>query len=117
MYPTRGESKLNRDGPDEKHVGTGVAITIPRAEAPEAVLRVWRKEALPSRDCSAGQVRTESGCLRLRSVAPASGPVDPGAGFAAGATRRQTCECLQWQAIMPVFLDDRFDPARFSDCQ
>jgi hypothetical protein len=49
MYPTRGKSKLNRDGPDEKHVGTGVAITIPRAEAPETVLRVWKKEALPDK--------------------------------------------------------------------
>ena len=37
-------SKLNRGGPDEKHVGTGVAITIPRAEAAEAVLRVWERE-------------------------------------------------------------------------
>jgi len=44
MYPTRGRSKLNRDGPDEKHVGTGAAITIPRAEAPETVLRVLKEK-------------------------------------------------------------------------
>jgi hypothetical protein len=44
MYPTRGKSKLNRDGPDERHVGTGVAITIPRAEAPETVLRVLKEK-------------------------------------------------------------------------
>ena len=90
MYPTRGKSKLNRDGPDKRHVGTGVAVTIPRAEAPETVLRILKKRALPNRDGSAGRVRLRADSLRLRSVTPASGPVDPGAGFAAGATRRQT---------------------------
>jgi hypothetical protein len=45
MYPTREKSKLNRDGPDEKHVGTGVAITIPRAEAPVTVLRVLKEKS------------------------------------------------------------------------
>jgi len=48
---------------------------------------------------------------------PALGPVAPGAGFTAGATRRQTCDWLQWQAVMPVFLDDRFNPACLGDCQ
>jgi len=50
--------------------------------------------------------KTEHGYLRLRSVAPVSGPVDPGAGFAAGATRRQTYDRLQWQAVMPVLPDN-----------
>lgn len=87
----RGEnSKLNRDGPDKKHVGAGVAITIPGAEAPETVLRVLKEKSPAEQGLFGGAGKTESGYLRLRSVAPASGPVDPGAGFAAGATRRQT---------------------------
>jgi hypothetical protein len=61
MYPTGEKSKLHRDGPDEKHVGTGVAITIPGAEALETVLRVL-KEKSPAEQGVFGRAGvTESG--------------------------------------------------------
>ena len=51
------ESKLCKDGPDERHVGTSVAITI-------RGLKLWklfsgweRKKALPNNLDSAGQIR------------------------------------------------------------
>jgi hypothetical protein len=43
----RKNIKDQEGGPDEKHVGTGVAIITPGTEAPEAVLRIWKRKALP----------------------------------------------------------------------
>ncbi len=35
----------NKEGLDEKHVEAGVAFTTPKREAPETVLRIWKKKS------------------------------------------------------------------------
>ena len=60
--PRENNPRLNKEGPDEKHVGAGVAFTTPRTEAPETVLRAWKREAPPDiRHLSGRAGKTESG--------------------------------------------------------
>ncbi len=56
-YPTEKEPKLNKEGPDEKHVGTGVAFTLRRLKLGKLFSGFGKKKPRRILTYPAGQVR------------------------------------------------------------